>query len=280
MAALSNISEIINTMTGGGVAAPQRPYVFFDGRIGSAAAAVPASGRVTSLWQYNKTNGQVGAVPSGGLSVATKATQGAMPFTNAGGGRELWMTGWEGMSSRASVAILYDRLLQSGGLSGTVTSSQVLTETALTRNTSGFGNEIWVEIFDQVGTTGTTLTVSYVDASNATRTTPAVVFGGTGNREAQRIIRLPLEAGAVGVKTIKSVTLAGTTGTAGNFGVHVVRPVSIGNFAGDGSSFHRDFVAGQPGPIKIEDDACLAFALLAATGVAAFGSFLLHLMEK
>lgn len=279
MAAITNISEIINVMTGGGAAAPQRPYVFFDARVGSAAAVVPASGRVTSLWQYNKSNGQVGAVPSGGLSVATKATQGGMPMTNAGGGRELWLTGWEGMSSRASVAILYDRLLQSGGLSGTVTN-QVLTETALTRNTSGIGNEIWIEIYDQVGTTTTSLTVSYVDSSDATRTTPAVVFGGTGNREAQRIIRLPLEAGSTGVKTVKSVAIAASTALAGNFGVLVVKPVGIGNFAGDGSSFHRDYVAGQPGPIKIENDACLAFALLVASAVAPFGFFQLHLMEK
>jgi hypothetical protein len=122
MSAITSISDAINLMTGGGSAAAQHPAFWIDSRVGSAAATATIVGRMHSLWTYNKSNGATGAVPTT-VAAPDKSTTGAFPYTNPGGGRELWLTGVEGFMSQQCVGILYDRLLHIGGLSGTSTSA-------------------------------------------------------------------------------------------------------------------------------------------------------------
>jgi hypothetical protein len=86
----------------------------------------------------------------------------------------------------------------------------------------------YVEVYSQVGTTATTLTASYTnDAGTAGRTSPAVTFGGTGFRAPPSLLPIPLAAGDRGVKSVETVTLAATTGTAGNFGITLLRFITI-----------------------------------------------------
>lgn len=168
-------------------------------------------------------------------------------------------------SSNSGIMII-DRLSHQGGLSGTVTTAQTtnLPTAALTRYTSGVGVFIALEIFSQVGTTATTVTVSYTNqASTAGRTTKAVVFGATSNREAGAFIILPLQDGDTGVVSVESVTVLATTGTAGNFGVVLFKPLLyLGGFLISANPDGRYFDALLGGGGLMEEyksGACIGF---------------------
>jgi len=124
--------------------------------------------------------------------------------------------------------IFVDRLSHQGGLNATGTGAQTtnLPTAALPRYTDGRDVMLGLEIYTQIGSTATTVTVSYTNESGTSgRTTPAVVFGGTGTREVGRFMVFPLQAGDSGVRSVQSVTVAATTGTAGNFGVVLFKPL-------------------------------------------------------
>ena len=160
--------------------------------------------------------------------------------------------------------VMVDMLNLSGGLSGTVTTEQTtnLATAALTRHTGGVGVMCALYVFSQVGSTATTFTVKYTNqAGTANQVSTAATFGATGNREAGRVIVVPLAAGDTGVRSVESVTVTATTGTAGNFGVCLFKPVAILSVS-DSSPATFDCVtsggfAGVFG--EVHDDACLTF---------------------
>lgn len=261
MSALVDLSDVINRATGGNSGTPETIFMYKDSRVDAAAAAAPVAGRMTSLWQYEGTPSG-GAAP-GSVAAPVNTTTGSLIQTDPGGGREKWLLGVTANGSTAGTLILYDRLLHISGLNGTLNTAQTVGG-SLTRNTGGVGNQIWVEIYTQIGASGTTITASYTDQAAASgHTTTATSIGATNFREAQRIIPLPLAAGDSGVQAVASVTLAATTGTAGDFGVTVVRPLLIIPCPLAACGTVRDLIAQLPGPIKIDTDACLAFAWLA-----------------
>lgn len=278
MAALTDLSDIINRGTGGSSGAPENIFWFKDARVGAANAVAPTAGRLTSLWEYNGS-------PSHGAAPTTVAnpdntTQGGIKQTDPAGGTQKWLLGGVAASLTAGMVVLYDRLLHIGNLSGTVTTAQTVGG-SLTRNTGGVGNQIWVEVYTQIGATGTTITASYTNqAGTSGRTTQATVFGGTGFREAQRIIQLPLAAGDTGVQAVASVTVLATTGTAGNFGCIIANPLLHMPIGQVGVGLARDLIAGLPPIREVVTDACLAMMFYPATASAPqiLGSF--HFVEK
>jgi hypothetical protein len=280
MPALTDLSDIINRITSGNDGTPEHLFFWKDARVGAAAAPAIVAGRMASLWQYNGVPAG-GAVP-GAASVPTNATVGALMQANPGGAREKWLLGMVASSLNVGTLILYDRLLHHGGLDGTVTADQTVgAEGMLTRNAGGFGNQIWLEIYTAIGTTPTTITARYTNELGvAGQTSIATVIGGTNFREATRIIPLPLADGDRGVRGVWRVRLAGTTGAAGNFGVTIARPLAFMPISLVGAGSVRDFISGLPSVIKIDTDACLAFAWLPNTTVVPqiFGS--LHFVEK
>jgi hypothetical protein len=279
MAALTNLSDVINRMTGGNSGTPENIFFHKDSRVDAAAAVATIAGRYTSLWQYEGS--PAGGAAPGAVAIPTNATDGALKQTDPGGGREKWLLGTAACASVAGTLILYDRLLHISGFSGTTVSPTTQTVGGtLTRNTGGVGNQIWVEIYTQIGASSTTITASYTDQDgNPSQTTTATGIGNTGLREAQRIIPLPLASGDTGVRAVASVTLAATTGTAGDFGVTIARPLAIipVGFLGVGSI--RDNISGIPTGVEIDTDACLALAWLpnSTTAPQVFGS--IHMIE-
>lgn len=259
MAAFSDLSEVINRMTGGNSGTPENLFIAIDNRIDNAAATTPVAGKWTSLWRYNKSRGGSGAVPS--IPVAPdNTTRGGLMQADPSGGREKWLLGQACICNAAGAIFLYDRLLHDGGLSGALTTAQAVGGT-LTRNTGGEGNQIWAEIYTAIGTTATTITASYTNQAGISgRTTKAVAFGGTNNREGERMLPLPLQDGDTGVRSVESVTLAANTLTAGNFGITIAKPIGIGIISGVALGYWRDYVAGLPGLPKIDIDACLSLA--------------------
>jgi hypothetical protein len=266
MAALTDISDLINRASGGNSGTPQNRFWFKAARIAGAAPPALIAGRAASLWQYD-------GIPGGGVAPTTVAapdntTAGALPFTSAGGGRQSWMTQAWATGLNGGTLILYDRLLHIGGLSGTVATAQTVGGT-LTRNTGGAGNFVFAEIYSLIGTTARTITMSYTDQDgNNGQTSTAVAIGATGFREQTRAIFLTLAAGDTGVQAVADVTINATTGTAGNFGIVVGNPIGYLPVGGAGAPGWRDYVTGLPGIPEIESGACLSLLWVPITTAA------------
>lgn len=264
MTALTDLSDVVNKLTGGNNGNPENLFVYINDRVAGAAAAATVIGRHTDLWGYEATNG-AGAVPTASV-VPTRATPGAMGQANPSGGRRKIALGMSLMTSSAGSYMLYDRLVHQGGLSGIVTTAQTtnLPTADLTRYTNGVGNMILLTIYSIIGTTARTATVSYINQAGDLKTSKSFAIGGTGLREAQRAIIVPLADGDTGVRKIESLTIAaGSTGTAGNFGLSIIHPLAMAHIDNTGSGQVVDFISGFPSEVEILTDACLSLLMVA-----------------
>jgi hypothetical protein len=162
-----------------------------------------------------------------------RAINGITP--TAGTGRMAILGGRISPAGAGGVALmLVDLLNISGGLNGTLATVQTtnLPTAALTRYTSGEGVQAALVIHSVLGTTAVTVTCSYTNqAGTSGRTTTAFAID-SGSRQAGCLRAMPLQAGDTGIRSVESVTLSGTTGTAGNFGVVMFKPLAM-MFAND-----------------------------------------------
>lgn len=270
MAALTDLSDLINLQTGGNSGTPENIFFHKVPRVAGAAATAPIAGRGCSLWRYDGMPA-AGAVPTS-AAIPNSTLQGAIPFTAPGGSREKWLIGASVAPTVAGVYLLYDRLLHIGGLSGTSTSDQTVQGStpspALTRNTNGVGNMAFYEIYTALGTTSSTLTMTYTDQNGNTGQTSTMNIGATGFSEATRMQRIPLAAGDNGIRAIEKIALSGTTGTAGNFGITIAQPLAWIPVGASGSMGWRDYTTGLPAIPAINPNACLALMHIPATVIA------------
>ncbi len=236
--------------------------------LSKAAPSAASAGRLSSLWA--SAGGDVGATPST-AAVPDRTTLGALGQVNGGSPalRMLYAQALQsagGATPRPSTVLIADRLSHQGGLSGTVTTAQTtnLPTAALTRYTTAKNVQAALEIYSTIGTTQTTVSVSYTnDAGTSGRTSPDMLFGGTGFREASRLIPIPLAAGDTGIKSVESVTVLASTGTAGSFGVTLYRIINVIPYAQVerlllASPLHH---AGGFGLEEVLDDACIFFIM-------------------
>ena len=270
MAAITDLSDLINLQTGGNSGSPENIFFHKVPRVAGVAATAPIAGRGCSLWTYDGMPAG-GAVPTS-AAIPDRTTTGAIPFTAPGGSREKHLIGASITPLTAGVYLLYDRLLHIGGLSGTSTGSQTVqgspASPALTRNTGGVGNMAWYEIYTIIGTTGTTLTMTYTNQGGTGSRTSTINIGATGFREVTRAQRIPLAAGDTGIQSIQSVQLTGTTGTVGNFGITIAQPLAWIPVGAAGTSGWRDYSTGLPGIPVINPDACLSLMFIPAATTA------------
>lgn len=159
------------------------------------------------------------------------------------------------------VWLLCDRLSHQGGLSGIVATSQTtnLATAALTRYTSGEGVWAALEIYTQIGTTASNFTCTYVDQAGGTSTSLAQLIGATNFREVGRLIPILLATGDYGVRSVSEVTIGGgSTGTAGNIGVTLFKPLLAFPMNVVNTAFAFDPLASLGGQMpEVFDDACL-----------------------
>lgn len=128
------------------------------------------------------------------------------------------------------VWMLCDRLSHQGGLSGSALGAQTtnLPTAALTRHTSGEGVFAAIMIYTSISSSAQTVTMSYTNqAGTSGQTSRSAIIGGTNNQTAGRLIVLPLADGDTGVQAVASITLSGSTGTAGNLGIVLFKPVAM-----------------------------------------------------
>lgn len=223
------------------------------------------AGRASDLWVVAPFGG---STPTTAV-VPTNTTTGAIGQID-GGGSALRLPRIELATAQPGFWVLCDRLSHQGGLDATNISAQTtnLATAALTRYTSGVGVMLGLTIYTQIGTTATTVTCSYTDdAGNAGQTTQPALFGATGFREASRLIICPLAAGDVGVRAVASVTVLASTGTVGNFGVTLFKPlIALPQWMVGSNQVQYDAALGLCANLpEIVDGACLFWMFIAQT---------------
>lgn len=227
------------------------------------------AGRLTFMNAASTQNqwGQLATptVRGSGGQLVDAGDAGFFPWTAAGGGTQDYLLLVAPANATLGSWLVYDVVYAVSGFSGTVTTAQTITSMpTLTRPTNGEGLRLFAAIWGQIGTTGTTVTASYTNqAGTASRTTIAASIGATGLREVYRLIPMPLQVGDSGVQAIASATLAGTTGTAGDWGLVLARPITqVPAFSGGGC---RPLDFAKLGLPPIDVDTAFGVFLLAST---------------
>jgi hypothetical protein len=233
------------------------------------SAITTVVGRSMAMWGFFLP---APAAPTASVALDKTAGQSIGPIPGAASGKLQILGGRFNTSGTAGATVVaIDLLNVSGGLSGTITTEQTtnLPTAALTRHTGGDGVFIGIIIYTQVGTTATTISVRYTNqAGTGSRTSTVTSFGGTGLREAARLIQIPLQAGDTGARSVEGVTVTATTGTAGNFGVCLFKPLMTFSLDSTTGTIPMDAVSsgGMIGSMaEFDDDACLT--LMAFTPV-------------
>lgn len=209
--------------------------------------------------------------PTAAVITDSLSAESVGPVPGVGAGRLTVLGARMNTAGPAGVGVLLmDLLCINGGLSGVVTTTQTtnLPTPALTRYTSGEGVMAAIIIHTQIGTTATTAIVNYTNQAGVSKVSPSFPIGATGFREAQALILVPLADGDTGVRSIESVVLVGTTGTAGNFGVCLFKPLQLMALNDVESAIPLDAVTsgGVVGALpEVLDNACLTVATIATT---------------
>lgn len=202
----------------------QRAVVTSTGQMAVPAAA-SAGGTLHSAGQAG-----FGNLPDPVGGASRYLAQSALTFATAG---SLWF---------------YDRVWSCSGFSGIVATAQAVTSfPTLTRpDANGTGLEIWIECYTATGATASNITVQYTNSDGvAGRSTVSTAH--ITSMPANRMYRVPLQTGDTGVKSIQSVTLSATTGTAGSFGVTLMRKITVTGTAIANVPVVNDFAAlGMP----------------------------------
>ncbi len=205
-----------------------------------------------------------GALPTNSVAL-TKATTGAqipkIPDTGD------WFVQVTTLGYLTSVNIgpglpmITDRLVHSGSLVANITSNQTtyLPTAALPRYTDGVGVMIGLDVYIATGSTATTVTASYTNQDGtAGRVTQVVAW--PANTTARRFI-LPLQNGDRGVRSVESVTFAGSTGAEGYVGVTLFKPLgwAHSNMMHGGGQWGEAMAALYGGLFQVHNDACIEF---------------------
>lgn len=205
-----------------------------------------------------------GVAPGAVAGIApTSATNGALKFTNPSGSNTKYALRFGVGGPTAGLLMLYDRLVTTDGLSGTVTTAQTVNSTPLTRHTDGLGVLCAIEVYTALGATPRTATITYTDQDGNTGNTGTISIPANAPA-GSFLIPMSFASGDKGVKSVQSVQLDGSTGTAGNFGITLYYPVAT--LAYNASDYvERDLVLQLASLPILTSNTCLALALMATT---------------
>lgn len=200
--------------------------------IDKASMANAAAGQLFSLWTSAGAPG-AGSDP-GAAAVATRATTGAISFTNQTAPASSYLA-WLAMTNTtnsASTIEFHDRLAHMGGLSGTVTTSQgalSLVTTAPSADRLGatdYSDVQWfLEVYTALGATVVTATAAVEYNDGSTGNLAAVSLGATPR--AGRLYPLVSAVAGKWIRAVTGVTLSASTLTAGNFGITASRSRTV-----------------------------------------------------
>lgn len=255
--AITNRDQLINAMGN----SSQRV------RMDKASLSNVTAGGYTSLWRATGVPAQA-AIP-GAAAICNSALLGSMGFVNPSAGNKSYLSNFRCGTSNAAMDIeIHDRLAHMGGLNGTLTTAQTVgvavTDGSLVNRIgeTDYSDVQWfLEWYTDTGSTSVnaTIAVTYDDGSTGTVTLTGI---GATVRAARMLPISPAVAGRW-IRSIESVTLSATTGTAGSFGVTATRfRAFVGTLVANKT---EDFDAVRLGFPIIPDDACLMFIALSST---------------
>lgn len=190
-----------------------------------ASVANMAAGYLAALWRAvgSPLWGQ-GAIPAA-AATPTDATAGGI-LLPAFGANTGYVLRFAPVGATVNTFLLYDRLAHMGGLVGNVATSQTVNlnvDTALAAGrcrSDRLDVDWFVEIYTDLGTTASNLTVTYTDVNDVGSKT-VVITGFTGtsplNRSGRCVQLVPSDG--VQIKSIQSAILSISSGTAGSFGL-------------------------------------------------------------
>jgi hypothetical protein len=204
-------------------------------QIDKATIANAVAQQIFSTWRATGLPAQP-AIPTAAAIPVDSDTGSLVTFTNPTSPALSYLPLITLQSSLGAMGFeIHDRVAHYGGLVLNVTTAQTLTGmdiatlglSAARRGASNYSDlQWWIECYSDGGATASaaTINVTYNDASTGNLpSTPAL--GGT--LRAGRLIPLhSLVTNGKWIKGINSVTLSASTGTAGNFGITVTRPLA------------------------------------------------------
>ncbi|MCL4822441.1 MAG: hypothetical protein KJ067_25210 [Vicinamibacteria bacterium] len=232
-------------------------------RLHKASASAEGAGTYHSLWRVAGDPG-AGTVPAAGGAggeIPIRTTLGGLALLNPSGDRVQRVLRWRGHKTSTGVLVIYDRLWACSGFSLNATTPQaVVGAPALTRpDALGAGAELWGEVYSAGGAGAATLTASYT-ASDGTPGRVATYVQPANALSVGQMVRFELQGADWGLRSVESLTLDVGTGTAGDFGLTILRPLAAIPFP----------VANSPGgfgslDLELADlpsGACLALQML------------------
>ena len=208
------------------------------------------------------------AASAGGTAYGSGGSvPGAIPWSNTAG-KSTNLARMSAAGSTAGTLILYDRLWACTGFVGNSAAAQSVSSFPglPARATGGEGVEAWLEWYTSTGTTAANATLTYQNQAGSTgRTTVAAL---TTSMIASQMLPLGFASGDSGVRAPTSIQLSASTGTAGAFGITLLRRIAEIPLASPNIPTVLDlFDMGLP---DVPDDACLFMMVLCSatnTGV-------------
>lgn len=226
----------------------------------SAQATGTTVGIETSTWVAAGFPGPANTPATGSGETCDRTTPGAFPMPAAIGGKRIYANYLNYLTGGQAFFRMYDRYVQTSGLSGTVftpTEQTVNTVALPARAGTGHMVKAFLEVYVATGATLVSVTMRYTNqagVANRTSVTTTVALNGAG-----RLVLLNLAAGDTGVRSVEGITLSASTGTAGNFGVTLARMINFVPTSGSNLAAVPQNASEQGGGY-VDDNACLFFA--------------------
>lgn len=200
-----------------------------------ASIASQAAGNYVSMWRATGQPGQ-GAVPTT-AAVCTTALTGAMGFAQQTAPATSYGAYMEVVTSNSAMTVeIHDRIAHMGGLNGTLTTAQTVgIDLSTLLSTSNVGVRIgdanysdvqwWLEWYTATGATAATATVAvtYNDGTSGNLTALSLAATRPASFMVSLNALIPAASSGKYIRAVNTVTLSGSAGTAGNFGVTATR---------------------------------------------------------
>ena len=197
--------------------------------------ASQAAGTFVSMWRATGQPGS-GAIPTTAVTL-NNTTTGGINFTQQTLPATSYIAYLDYASSNSAMTLeLHDRLMNMGGLSGTVTTAQTVGIDFNGVTADNMANRIgdtnysdiqwWLEWYAATGGTATVATVNVTYSDGSTGALSTISLGATRPIAFMQPLNsyIPAAKSGLYIRGIVSVQLSVTTGTAGNFGVTATRP--------------------------------------------------------
>ena len=257
--------------------------------IDKASIANAAAGQYHSLWRATGQPGQ-GAIPAAAAN-CNQSTVGGMKFSQQTAPAKSYLAYLEAASSNSAMTLeVHDRLMDRGGLNGTLTTAQaagidfngVTADNMAERIGDADYSDIqwWLEWYTDTGAAVTTATVAVTYNDGTTGNLTGVGLAATRRASFMQPLNglIPAASGGKFIRAVNTVTLSASTGTVGNFGVTATRlrgslfmPIANAKFGADWANLPINTIPNSACPFIVVLASSSSTGLLRGGGKIAHG---------